>query len=167
MPRLADGTLVEPAATGFPAVPGAAVAKSGNEIAPYGDWVAPRADKAKAYRPLVARVDADGNETVGIRTPDIAVPLGSYTGWNLYKEPFPSGALCDRDGSFLAFARTKAEREAKGDPRRSLEERYPTHQDYVMAVEAAANELVRAKLLLAEDAARYVAAAKARDPLKQ
>ncbi len=167
MPRIADGTLVEPAATGFPAVPGAAVAKSGNEIAPYGDWVAPRADKAKAYRPLVAKVDADGNETAGIRTPDIAVPLGSYTGWNLYKEPFSAGALCDRDGSFLAFARTKAEREAKGDPRPSLEERYGTHQNYLMGVEGAAQELVRARLLLAEDAALYVAAAKARNPFQQ
>lgn len=167
VPRISDGALVEPAAVGFPAVPGAAVAKSGNEIAPYSDWVAPRVDKSRAYRPLVAKVDADGNETAGIRTPDIAVPLASYTGWNLYKEPFSAGALCDRDGSYLAFARTKAERDAKGDPRRSLEERYGTHANYVMAVEAAAQELVRARLLLAEDAEKYVAAAKARDPFKQ
>jgi hypothetical protein len=166
-PRIADGTLVGPGATGFPAVPGAAIARAVNEIAPYGDWVAPRADKARAYRPLVAKVDADGNETTGIRTPDIAVPLGTYTGWNLYKEPFAAGALCDRDGSFLAFARTKAEREAKGDPRRSLEERYGAHANYVLGVDAAAQELVRARLLLAEDAALYVAAAKARDPFKQ
>jgi hypothetical protein len=166
VPRLSDGTLVEPQGIGFPAIPGAAVARAGNEIAPYGDWVAPYPDKARAYRVLVAQVDGDGNETAGIRTPDIAVPLGTYTGWNLYKEPFPAGALCDRDGSFLAFARTKAERAAKGDPRPSLEERYGNHAAYVAKVEAAANELVRARLLLAEDAALYVAAAKAKDPFK-
>jgi hypothetical protein len=166
VPRLADGTLVDPAAIGFPAVPGAAVARAGNRIAPYGDWVAPSPDKARAYRVLVAKVDGDGNESAGIRTPDIAVPLGTYTGWNLYKEPFPAGALCDRDGSFLAFARTKAERTAAGDPRPSIEERYGTHAGYAAKVEAAAHELVRAKLLLPEDAALYVAAAKAKDPFK-
>ena len=55
--------------------------------------------------------------------PEIAVPLATYTGWNLYREPFPQGELCDRNGSYKPFARTQAEREAAADPRPSLAER--------------------------------------------
>jgi hypothetical protein len=63
--------------------------------------------------------------------PDVAVPLATYTGWNLYKAPFPDAALCDRTGSYAAFGATRAEREANGDPRLSLEERYGRHTNYV------------------------------------
>ena len=64
-----------------------------------------------AYRTLVCRVDADGNEVAGIRLPDIAVPLATYTGWNEYKPPYPAGEIADRDGSYLAFpARAKIAR---------------------------------------------------------
>jgi hypothetical protein len=120
----------------------------------YGDWTAPR--PGKAYIAKVAKVDADGNETAGLRLPDITVPLGTYTGWNLYKSPYPEGELCDRDGTYLGFAKTKAEREAKGDPRPSLEERYGSAATFVDKTAAAASELVKARLLLEEDAVRYV-----------
>jgi hypothetical protein len=104
----------------------------------------------------VPQVDADGNETSGIRLPDIAVPLATHTGWNLYKAPFPEGELCDRDGSYAPFAATRAEREAKNDPRPSLEERYGTHAAYVKKVADAAQKLVAARLMLDEDAQRFV-----------
>jgi hypothetical protein len=71
--------------------------------------------------------------------------------------------LCDRDGSSLPFAKTKAEREAAGDPRLSLEERYGSREAYVAKVKAAADALVAERLLLPADAARYVAAAQASD----
>ena len=61
----------------------------------------PRAPGAHSSR----RSDADGNELAGLKLPDIAVPRGTHTGWNLYKAPYPAGELADRDGSFLAFAR--------------------------------------------------------------
>ena len=123
VPTLAAGTLVEPDKTGFPAVPGAAVVKVTNQVAPPGDWVNPKpADKA--YRTLVCKVDADGNEAAGMRLPDIAVPLATYSGWNEYKPPYPKGELADRDGSCLPFAVDKAAREAAGDPRPSIAERY-------------------------------------------
>jgi len=115
---------------------------------------------------LVPRVNADGNETAGVRLPDIAAPLGTYTGWNVYKTPFPEGELCDRDGSFLAFAKTKAERVAKSDPRPSLEELYGDHAGYVKKIEAAATALVRQRLLLQEDAERYIERARRNDPFK-
>jgi hypothetical protein len=62
--------------------------------------------------------------------------------------------------------KTKAEREAKGDPRPSLEERYGTHDSYVEKVRAAAEDLVKARLLLAEDARAYVDRAQQNDPLR-
>ena len=65
-------------------------------------------------------------------------------------------------GSFIPFAATKAERERTGDPRPSLEERYPTTQVYVEAVRKAADALVAERLLLPEDAARLIAEADAK-----
>jgi hypothetical protein len=62
---------------------------------------------------------------------------------------------------FVPFAATKAEREASGDPRLSVEERYADHAAYVRAVKQAADGLVSTGLLLQEDADRYVAAAEA------
>jgi hypothetical protein len=105
-------------------------------------------------------VDRDGNELAGLRLPDIVVPLGTYTGFNLYKSPFPVGEMCDRDGSFLAFARTDADR-ARGDNRKSLAARYGDRMRYEVLVAAAARQLVHDRLLLPEDAERYIAEAKA------
>ena len=115
----------------------------------------------RSYGTRVAAVDADGNETAGIRLPPIAVPLATYTGWNLYAR-LPS-ELCDRDGSYIPFARTKADAAASGDPRPSVEERYGSRADYVAKVRAAADQLVRDRLLLPADAAAYVRAAEASD----
>ncbi|WP_421996561.1 alpha/beta hydrolase domain-containing protein [Reyranella sp.] len=155
VPTLAAGTLVEPGKTGFPAVPGAAVVKVTNQVAPPGDWVTPAPPK-KAYRTLVCKVDGDGNEAAGIRLPDIAVPLATYTGWNEYKPPYPAGELADRDGSCLPFPADRAARQASGDPRPSVAERYTSGADYVSKVEAAVAALLKDRLLLAEDAERYV-----------
>ena len=109
---------------------------------------------------LVPKVDADGNELAGIRLPAISVPLGTHTGWNLRGAGFSPGALM-LVGSYFPFAATKEERQANHDPRPSLEERYPSHDAYVAAVSRAAAELQEARLLLAEDAERCIAAAKA------
>jgi hypothetical protein len=166
VPTIKAGTLVAPDKTGFPAIPGAAVVREVNQIALFGDWVQPDPQAKSPYRPLVAKVDAGGNEVAGIRLPDIAVPVGTYTGWNLYKAPFPEGELCDRDGSFLPFAKTKAERMAKGDPRPSLEELYGDHAGYMRRVEAVAATLVRQRLLLREDADRIIERARRIDPFK-
>jgi len=89
------------------------------------------------------------------------VPLGTYTGWNIYRTQ--PGELADRDGSLIPFARTKTEREAAGDPRPSLAERYGSRDAYVAKVEAAAEALVAERLLLPADAAAHVAAAKTSD----
>jgi hypothetical protein len=159
VPHLADGTLVAPDATGFPAIPEFHVVRQVNAIARFADWVRPKPEGGAQYRPLVAKVGADGNELAGIRLPDIAAPLATYTGWNAYKAPFPEGELCDRDGSYAPLAKTKAERLKSGDPRPSLEELYGDHAGYVAKTKAAADALVRDRLLLPEDAQRYIATA--------
>jgi len=63
-------------------------------------------------------------------------------------------------GSFIPFVATVKERRETGDPRPSLEERYPSHEHYVDAVARAAAVLQKERLLLEEDVERYVAAAK-------
>ncbi len=100
--------------------------------------------------------DADGNEMDGIRSPLLQVPLGSYVGWNITASGFQAGRYCGNTGGYIPFAATRAERLAKGDPRPSLEERYPSHAAYVARVKAAADELVVQRYMLAADAARIV-----------
>lgn len=169
VPTIAAGTLVPADQTGFPAIPGAKVATATNRLTPPTDWVDPPASASLtlswAYGTLVPKVNSDGNETSGVRLPPIAVPIGSYTGWNLYRPPFAEGALCDRDGTFVPFARTKAEREQAGDARPSLEERYGSRASYVAQVKAAAEQLVAQRLLLSEDVQRYVEWAEKNSPL--
>jgi hypothetical protein len=166
VPTLAAGTLVAADRTNFPAIPGVAVVRETNAVVPFGDWVRPKPDASKAYRALVPRVDAIGNDDAGIRLPDIAVPIATYTGWNAYKSPFPEGEICDRDGTYVPLARTKAERQAKNDPRPSLEELYGDHAGYVKNVEELTRALVRQRLLLQEDADKFIAKAKQSDPFK-
>jgi Alpha/beta hydrolase domain len=105
------------------------------------------------YAALAPRVDpVDGNDVDGLRNTNMRVPLGTYTGWNIRKAGFSEGDSCDLTGAFIPFFKTKADRDAVGDPRPSLAERYPTHADYVTKVTAAANRLVKERLLLQQDA---------------
>jgi hypothetical protein len=156
-----DGTAVMGENVRMPAVPGFAVPPGANQIVPPVDWIDPPARIDNVYGALVCAVDADGNEVAGIRLPPIAVPLGTHTGWNVYRAQ--PGELVDRDGSLMPFARTKEERDVAGDLRPSLAERYGTRDAYVAKVEAAAAALVAERLLLPADAAAYVAAAQASD----
>jgi hypothetical protein len=108
----------------------------------------------------VPQVDSDGNDTGGIRLPYLQAPLGSFTGWSLLKQEYGGSEpdRCDSTqvGQFIPFANTKQERLAAGDPRPSIEERYPNSGDYVRAVRDAAAALVRQRLLLSEDYDRMI-----------
>src|SRR5712692_9535905 len=95
-------------------------------------------------------------------TPDIEVPLGTYNGWSLRKAGFAEGEQWWNTGSFVPFARTKAEREARSDPRPSIAERYPSHAAYIAAVRRECEERVCEGLMLQEDADRFIAAARRR-----
>ena len=158
VPSIARGTAVGAEAVKMPTVPGFALAPGANHIGPPVDWVESPARPDHFYSTRVCAVDADGNEVAGVRLPPIAVPLGTYTGWNVYRaQPCE---LCDRDGSLIPFARTRTERTAAGDPRPSLEERYGNCENYVGRVEDAAAALVADRLLLRADAAAYINAAR-------
>jgi hypothetical protein len=101
---------------------------------------------------LIPAVDADGNEIAGIRLPEVAVPLGTFTGWNLRAAPFGAeGLLSGLDGMYLPFAVTAAERQARHDPRPAVQERYPTREVYLARMTEAALELQEQRFLLAED----------------
>jgi hypothetical protein len=111
-------------------------------------------------RPFETRVpapDADGNDRGGVRFVELQAPLGTHTGWNprAPQTGFP-WATARFDGSFVPFARTEAERRAGGDPRPSIEARYPTRNAFVAEVRAAAQRQVSAGFLLPEDLERAV-----------
>jgi alpha/beta hydrolase family protein len=160
-PRAGDGTLVPPSGLAFPDIPGVRYTGLFNELCEldYG-YQPPRPIRGREYPVLVPKVDADGNEIAGLRLPDITVPLGTRTGWNIRSAGCAEGALMVV-GSFIPFAASAKERRETGDPRLSLEERYPSHEHYVNAVARAAAALQAERLLLAEDVERYVAAARA------
>jgi hypothetical protein len=159
VPSLAAGTAIPAEAVRMPRVPGFALAPGANPIGPPVDWVdPPEGGPAQLYETLVSAVDGDGNEVAGFLLPPIAVPLGTYTGWNVYRAQ--PDELADRDGSLIPFAGTSAERDGADDPRPSLAERYGTKEAYVAKLEAAAALLVAERLLLPADAASYAAAAR-------
>ena len=110
------------------------------------------------YPVFVPKTDADGNDVAGVRMPEVAVPIATYTGWALRADGLDG---CDAAGQKIGFAKTKAERLASGDPRPSLEERYADHAAYVDQVTRAAQALKAQRFLLDEDVQRYIAAAQA------
>ena len=77
-------------------------------------------------------------------------PLGTYLGWNIVASGFFQRKYCGFTGGYMRFAMTTAQRLASGDPRRSLEERYGGHDNYVAAVAAADSNLAQGFLLQAD-----------------
>jgi hypothetical protein len=130
-PRIDDGTLVERTGPSV-VIPGFTLAKGPNQRPrfDYGpDFAKGIIGKtlpvalADRYRVLVPKVDRDGNETSGIVLPDVAVPTATTLGWSVRSATAGgAGELCDLDGAYLPFAKTKAERDATGDGRLSLAE---------------------------------------------
>lgn len=103
---------------------------------------------------LVPQVDGDGNERDGVRLPEFAAPLATYTPWNL-RDP-SIGAPDQRvsfEGSWIPFPRTAADRQRTGDPRPSVEERYKSKEDYLARYSAALDELIKERWILPEDRA--------------
>ena len=105
---------------------------------------------------MVPHVDADGNDVPGIRGPELEVPLATYTGWNFRPQGAAEKAMAAVNGSYLPFAKTRTERLGKGDPRPSIEERYGSRARFVKLVALASQRLVEERLILEEDADRFV-----------
>ena len=152
-PRFADGNLVAPRDLGFPTIPGVRSPHDrtgGTRVR--NPWLAGADDAGVPLPMLVPAVDADGNETSGIVHPEVAVPLATYTGWNFtHPDAGDPDTLVALAGSYVPFAATKAEREAAGDPRPSIEERYGSRDEFMEKVEAVGHTLVGDRYLLADD----------------
>ena len=162
-PRIDRGELITAAehAERFPEIPG--MRHPGRNLQPprvdYGPefqsdgvFTIVPPETGEPYRTLVPAFDGDGNGVGGIRLPELAVPLGTYQGWNPRASGLGgNGYLTRFDGSFWAFPTTEEERARTGDPRPSVEARYPNHQDYLDRVAAAARELEAERFFLPED----------------
>lgn len=177
VPKLSDGTLVPPlpqTGMGFPAIPGVAYngLKTTRYLFNYGPGfyatgiptinppvvTAPYQDNAangRIYPSFVPRTDSDGNDIAGVRLPDVDVPLATYTGWAL-RSGATAGDGCEGAGQYIPFAKTKADRIANGDPRPSIEERYPSFSAYSDAVTKAIEGMIAARLMLREDAESHL-----------
>jgi alpha/beta hydrolase family protein len=173
VPRLSDGTLVPPlpqSGMGFPNIPGVTYTglKTTRYLLDYGpDYytlgipafnpplITPPYEDNPANGPIypsfVPKTDNDGNDIAGVRLPDVAVPLATYTGWALRAGPQANDG-CEGSGQYIPFAKTMNERIVSGDPRPSVEERYPSFGQYYSAVIRAIDGLVKDRLMLCEDA---------------
>jgi hypothetical protein len=87
-----------------------------------------------------------------VRLPEISVPLATYASWNLRDASI--GAPDQRvsfEDSCIPFPRTAAERQKSGDPRRSIEERYGSHDEYIVRYSKAVDDLIQQRWILPED----------------
>jgi hypothetical protein len=181
VPKLRDGTLVPPlprSGMGFPSIPsphadtpgplvtytglmttryrydyglnfyetGIATTNPPDAPPPYQDNPA----HGPIYPAYIPKTDGDGNDIAGVRLPDVTVPLATYTGWALRRGVHANDG-CEAAGQFIAFPRTADERAATGDPRASVEERYPSFEAYHGKIVKALDEFVRDRFLLCED----------------
>ena len=173
-PKLSDGTLVpaNKAAMGFPngipGIPGDAPNGLVNSLLDY-DWgstfiyndmsgvISNAPPPVKQVIPTyVVKVNSDGNEVAGVPSLLHQLPLGTYLGWNVTPSGFFKNQICAFTGGYVPFAKTRAERIANNDPRPSLEERYGYVWQYYFYATAFANDAVRQRFLLPEDAQRLV-----------
>jgi len=165
-PRIADGTLVSPEKLRFPKLAGVTTTTTtlrayrvdyGPRFATEGVITFEPPKIGRAFPMLVPQVDADGNGIAGIRMPELAVPLATYTGWNLFNDRSgPTTVLSSMQGSYIPLARTGAERKQKNDPRAAIDERYRDKDQYIGQVSKAAQGLIDQGYLLQEDLAVVV-----------
>ena len=160
-PRRKDKTLVLPQDLMFPKIPGVQFSSRVHlayraDYGPkfYSDGIVTQEPPklGKAFPIQVSAVDSDGNEISGIQMPEQKVPLATHTGWNLFNEKSgPTHEISSMAGSYIPFAWTKPEREARRDPRPSIEERYQSRAQYLGLVSEAGIELIDEGYLLARD----------------
>ena len=161
-PRIDDGSAVQPSelAGTFSAIPGVKFPARTPHLSRLDFGPDAEAGKAstlppiagKAYPILVPAVDQDGNEVAGIRPPDVSVPwrptLDGTCATQIWARRSRSWSWV---GSTIPLPATRAEREASGDPRRSIEERYSSRDDYLGQLRREAQALVDEGYLLLED----------------
>jgi hypothetical protein len=167
-PTIGRGTLVawDQSSTGFPAIPGVRYPEVIQQPSRWDfgpRWPSERIIDNQPplargeYRVRVPRCDPDGNELGCLLPPEVAVPVATYTGWNLRSdEAGAENELVSLQGSYVPFPTIRAQREKSGDPRQSLQERYSTLETYLAQLESHCRELEKKGYLLAEDVERTV-----------
>lgn len=162
-PRIADGTAVPRQAIidAFARIPGASVPEDAKlhtlrrlNLGPDASAGVGRypAEAGEPFPTLVSAVDADGNETGGVRLPDFSVPVATTSGWNpRHPDTGGEGQILAMMGSTIPFPITARERRQSGDPRPAIAERYRDRDDYLARVRAAAEQLAAARYVLPED----------------
>ena len=166
-PLLADKSLIAAGDLGFPSIPGVKTSDRVHKAyrADYGpDFVEQGVVTqeppliGRAFPTLVPAVDADGNETPGVRVPELQAPLATYTGWNLFNaKSGPTHEISSMVGSYIPFPRTLAEREARNDPRPAIMERYTGRDEYLGLVAQAGLGLIEDGLMLPRDLPSVIA----------
>ena len=176
-PTLANGDLVPPtrAALGMPDIPGLPFSDrllnpllrydfgpgfNAADLSGVMSLVPPRI--VSVLPTYVPRVNEDGNETSGVPSVQLQAPLGTYLGWNT----LPLGRL--RRTRLRIPGRLDSVREDEGGADqpatiRGCRSRSATARTkaYVSAVRKAADQAVKDRFLLPDDAARYVREAQA------
>lgn len=155
VPTRKDETLVsaEESVAAFPKIPGVThIGQPTPTFAQYGSVAVKTAQTQ--YTTLVPKPNASGNDFGGIQVPDVAVPLGTHTGWAV-RADVPD-AMCGNLGQLIPFAYSKALRNQARDPRLSLLERYPKKTGYLKQIKQVVTDLQTQRLLLPEDAALYL-----------
>ena len=98
---------------------------------------------------------SDNNERGCLLVPTVAVPVGSFTGWNLRSRDIGAETeLLSLSGGYLPFASTKEVRQNGSDPRLSLQERYDHFETYQKKFNQSLARLVEQRYLLDEDIPR-------------
>jgi len=158
-PNLKSHTLIalDKTQSMWPAIPGVPFSPQVNQVRVVDPKSMPPEASGPGYPLLFPALNADGNPIGGIDVPEIAVPIATFSGRNTRAEGFSQGELCGLSGSYIPFATTKQERQAGGDPRLSLEERYKSAQDYADKRKRAVDALVQQRYVLPEDAAALAA----------
>lgn len=179
VPKFSDGTLVPPSEVGFPTnIPSVYLTPTGfvtytglkttRYLLNYGpDFYEtgiatinppvihlPYEDNplnGPIYPSFVPKTDSDGNDIAGVRLGDVTVPLATYTGWALRSGVWANDG-CEGTGQYIPFAKSLVDRTTSGDPRPSIEERYPTFHHYQHRVVHAIKEMLEDRLILCEDA---------------
>jgi hypothetical protein len=159
-PSVAAGTFVTPAeqTRQYPNIPGKPYHEKTSEVGVRDFSVFPPREGAVKYPQFVPRLDHDGNPMAGIIVPELTAPVATLSGKAVRGRGFAEGELCSVNGSSLPFPKTKAERLASGDPRLSLEERYPGgERQRAEKYQHAVGKLVAERYLLAVDGAKLIA----------
>ena len=154
------------------AIPGFALARSDRlpslapmdlgEHADRGVPAFPARFVGEPYPSSVSAVDADGNETGGVRMPDVSVPVATHAGF----QPAAPRERRRRPDSRVSRIDDPARPHRGGargppdDPRPSLAERYASRDAYLAEVRAAAERLVESRYLLAVDVSTSISASR-------